>query len=370
MSPPVDPGERVGAPPAPDWRAAQPPDTALGLPAHCYVDPRFESWDRRAVLGRGWQLVAHAAQLARPGDHTLAEVAGVPLVLLRDHDGQLRAWHNVCRHRGGPLVREAGSDLRRLTCRYHGWTYGLDGVLRGAPGMRDAVGFDPACVQLPAARVRAWQGLVFACLDATVPAFDAVVAGIDERLGTRSLASLRFARRVVYELDCDWKLYVDNYLEGYHVAMVHPGLNALLDAQAYETSLAAWHSLQHSPLRSDAALYGQGEALYYFVYPNTMLNILPGRLQTNRVLPCGVGRCRVEFDYHVDDPDDAERLSRDIAFSDEVQAEDARICVEVQRAMASGSYQPGRLNPTQEKGVWHFHELLRRAYREAGVGDD
>ena len=177
---------------------------------------------------------------------------------------------------------------------------------------------------------------------------------------------MRPERRVVYRVDCDWKLYVDNYLEGYHVRCVHPGLSGLLDAQAYATTLSRWHSLQASPLDSADALYGSGEALYWFIYPNTMINLLPGRLQTNRVLPDGPGRCTVVFDYaYPPGQADPQRVAADLAFSDTVQAEDAAICAAVQRGMASGSWPPWPLNPAQEQGVWHFHELLRAAWRSA-----
>jgi choline monooxygenase len=352
------------------WLAPQAPEQALALPAHCYVGAMAAQRDRDMVLARGWQLLARTSQLARSGDHVTGDLAGVPLVLLRDEAGGLRALHNVCRHRGGPLVRCSGSGLRVLSCQYHGWTYALDGVLRGAPDMAGVPGFDPAAVRLPAARLAVWQGLVFGCLDESAPPFKAVVAGIDARLGGLDLARHVFHRRVVYDVDCDWKLYVDNYLEGYHVPKVHPGLNALLDYRSYTTTLARWHSLQFSPLESAPDLYGAGEALYYFLYPNTMLNILPGRLQTNRVLPAGEGRCRVEFDYaYAPGAWTPARIDADLAFSDAVQAEDAAICADVQRGLRSGSYQPGRLNPAREQGVHHFHELLRDAYRSSLNGD-
>jgi choline monooxygenase len=147
---------------------------------------------------------------------------------------------------------------------------------------------------------------------------------------------------------------------------VHPALNRLLDYRSYATELDEWHSLQWSPLESDPALYGNGDALYYWLWPNTMLNILPGRLQTNRVVPVGVDRCRVEFDFYYPAGDSGQARARrdaDRAFSDEVQLEDLRICEDVQRGLASGSYVAGRLNPLRESGVHHFHELLRAAYR-------
>lgn len=348
--------------------APQDPATATALPARFYVDPGMATVDRDAIFARGWQLVAHVSQLRGVGDHAVVDLAGLPVIAVRGGDGQVRVLHNVCRHRAGPIAQCDGLAAKSLRCRYHGWTYTLDGQLRSAPEMQGAAGFGMDAVRLPQLSVRIWQGLVFAAFDdATAPDFDAFVAGIDARLGAdRGLSQYGGHHRVAYEIACNWKVYVDNFLEGYHVPFVHPGLNRLLDYRSYRTELSRWHSLQWSPLDSDAALYGSGDALYYWLWPNTMLNILPGRLQTNRVVPLGVDRCQVVFDtyYATDDsPEARARRGADIQFSDGVQHEDIGICEDVQRGMASGSYVPGRLNPLRETGVHHFHELLRAAYR-------
>jgi choline monooxygenase len=346
--------------------------TALG--AHWYVDPAMAALDRRAIFDRGWQLVAHACQLQGAGDHVVADLAGLPVIAVRGGDGVVRVMHNVCRHRAGPIASCDGLAAKSLRCRYHGWTYTLDGILRSAPEMGDAVDFDPAQVRLPQLAVRTWQGLVFAAVDeAAAPTFDEFVRGIDARLGRdRGLERFGHHQRVGYDVACNWKVYVDNYLEGYHVPHIHPGLNKLLDYRSYVTETADWHSYQWSPLESGDGLYGDGDALYYWLWPNTMLNVLPGRLQTNRVVPLGVERCRVEFDfYYAPDDSGAARARRDAdrEFSDEVQLEDLAICQDVQRGLASGSYKPGRLNPLRENAVHHFHELLRRTYREAGAAE-
>ena len=342
----------------------QPLATSTALPARCYVGGDAAALDRRAVFARSWQLVAHAAQLADAGDHVVAEIAGVPLVILRGDDGELRALHNVCRHRAGPLASCDGRGAKRLRCQYHGWTYALDGRLLSAPEMGDAQDFAIDAIRLPQARVAQWRGLVFAALDGAT-SFADVVDGIDARVGAAAMHGFAFARRVAYDIDCDWKVYVDNYLEGYHVPHIHPELNRMLDYRSYVTELARWHSLQWSPLESTGDLYGNGEALYYWPWPNTTLNILPGRVQTNRVLPIAGNRCRVEFDFYYPRDADAARNERDLAFSDLVQQEDIDICERVQRGLASGSYVAGRLNPKRESGVHHFHELLREAYRAA-----
>jgi choline monooxygenase len=227
-------------------------------------------------------------------------------------------------------------------------------------------------IRLPQLAVRVWQGMVFAAADETrAPPFEVFVAGIDARIGAgRALETYGHHHRVGYDIACNWKVYVDNYLEGYHVPHVHPELNRLLDYRSYVTETAEWYSFQWSPLESGEGLYGSGDALYYWLWPNTMLNILPGRLQTNRIIPKGADRCRVEFDFYYA-PDDSEagraRREADLSFSEDVQDEDIGICEDVQRGLASGSYDAGRLNPLRENAVHHFHELLRRVYRDAAL---
>jgi choline monooxygenase len=351
----------VAAATDPAWLQPQPASTALALPAHCYGEPDFQRFERDAVFARGWQLVARTAQVTAAGDHVASEIGGVPLLIVRGDDGVLRALHNVCRHRAGPLATCDGKGARALTCKYHGWTYALDGALRGAPEMGRAPDFDVASVRLPQAHIATWRGLVFAALG-DVPAFDAWVADMEARLPAEE--TLEFAQRVIYDIACDWKVYVDNYLEGYHLPQVHPRLNALLDYRSYTTELGPWFVLQSSPLDAGNSLYGAGEALYYWLYPNTMLNVLPGRMQTNRVLPLSAGRCRVEFDFYYAPGKRADRAG-DADFSELVQQEDIAICEAVQRGLRSGSYVAGRLNPAREQGVWHFQELLRTAYRAA-----
>jgi len=348
--------------------ASQPPAQARSLAARFYVDPDMVVVDRRAIFDRAWQLVAHECQLRNAGDHVVADLGGLPVLAVRGADGVVRVFHNVCRHRAGPIAQCDGLAAKSLRCRYHGWTYTLEGQLRSAPEMGGAVGFDVADIRLPQLAVRVWQGLVFAAVDPD-PAmdFDALVRGIDARVGdARGLADYGHHHRVGYDVACNWKVYVDNYLEGYHVPHVHPALNRMLDYRSYVTEVEQWHSLQWSPLESSEGLYGSGDALYYWLWPNTMLNILPGRLQTNRIVPLGVDRCRVEFDFYYPQDDSGEARARreaDLQFSDEVQHEDLGICEDVQRGMASGSYAPGRLNPLRETAVHHFHELLRAAYR-------
>ena len=343
-------------------------EQARALDARFYTDPAWYAIEQTQIFAASWQLAAHASDLKDAGDHAVSEIAGKPVLIVRQPSGELQAFYNVCRHRAGPLALCNGKGAKALHCKYHGWSYHLDGRLRSTPEMAEAQDLDIASIRLPPVAVREWQGLVFVALDeAAAPAFSDLVAGIAERIHPQDLSAMRFVRRYVYDLDCNWKVYIDNFLEGYHLPHVHPGLSKVLDYRAYDTELSTWHSLQHSPLRDSGGAYGEGDAFYYFLYPNIMLNIVPGRLQTNRILPLGPKRCRVEFDYCYLPVDDAlARTEKDFAFSDEIQWEDIDICLAVQRGLESGSYTGGRLSPKRESGVWHFQNLLRAAYRRAG----
>jgi choline monooxygenase len=187
----------------------QPLEQASALPAHFYVGAESAERDRRHVFAHGWQLLARADQLAGAGDHVVGEIAGVPLLLVRGDDGALRALHNVCRHRAGPLALCDGRAAKRLRCHYHGWSYALDGRLLSATEMDDARDFDIASIRLPEAHVAEWRGLVFAALDPVAPLAE-VLAEVDERLGSRSLENYVFHRHYDYDMACDWKNYIDN----------------------------------------------------------------------------------------------------------------------------------------------------------------
>jgi choline monooxygenase len=332
---------------------------AHALDVGFYTNPHWHGVETGA-LRRGWQLIGHAGDLAEPGDHIVADVAGASVIVVRQADGGVAGFHNVCRHRAGPLLACSGRGATRLRCQYHGWTYGLDGRLRAAPEMAGAEDFVTAEIALAPVQVRLFQGLVFAALDPDTD-FDAVIAGIADRIAPIDMAEMRFDRRIVYDVDADWKVYIDNYLEGYHVPHVHPTLLPMLDYGEYHTDLGGWWSLQHSPVKNSGDIYGDGPMFYYFIWPNTMLNILPGRLQTNRVVPRGPGRCSVDFDFYYT-PDAQHRAAADQAVTDTVQAEDASICAAVQRNLMSGGYTAGRLSPRREAGVWQFHNWLRRTY--------
>ncbi len=337
------------------------------IPSAWYTDPRVHQLDRDAVFSTTWQYVADAHQLARRGDHIVTDVAEQPIIVVRGGDGALRAFYNVCRHRGGPLaMKDGNADM--LICKYHGWTYRLDGMLRGVPHFNRVELFDKRNYGLTPVHLAEWEGLVFVSLAERPKPLEGYLKDIRERIAPTSLGGLRFARRIDYEVRANWKVYVDNYLEGYHVPYVHPELYTLYDFDAYVTEVHDWYSVQVGPLTGDRNVYtaGGGEALYYQIFPNLMLNVVPGRLQLNVVIPIAPDRCKVMFRYYYDDvtsPAAQRRIEADIAFSDKVQQEDAEICERVQRGLGSRAYDKGRFSVRFEEGVYHFQKLLKTAYR-------
>lgn len=344
-------------------------ERASTIPSSWYVDPAFHAVDREAIFARTWQGVGRVGQVSEPGMFFTAMVADDPVIVLRDKAGVLRAFFNVCRHRGGPLATDSTGCVKALTCQYHGWTYLLDGTLRGVPRWDRVDLFDKKDYGLIPISVETWQGFVFVNLDPSAAPLMTTMAGVAERIAPMRLDELAFARRVDYEVACNWKVYVDNFLEGYHVPYVHPELMKIYDFKQYTTDVSEEWSVQWSPLAPGDAPYDirPGDKAYYFcVFPNFMLNILPGRLQTNLVVPIGHDRCRVEFGFHYRDvTGDAARkaIADDLDYSDKVQREDIDICELVQRGLSSRAYDRGRFSVDAEAGVHHFQDRVKRAYR-------
>jgi choline monooxygenase len=346
-----------------------PIERAETIPSSWYTEPIFHGFDNDAIFARTWQCVGFVEKAQKPGEHFVAEVAGNPIIVVRGQDTKLRAFYNVCRHRGGPIAIEDGC-AKALQCKYHGWTYMLDGSLRGVPEFDRVELFDKKDYGLIPVNLESWEGLLFVNLEDSPQPLAGYFDGIVERIAPINLASKKFSKRIVYELNCNWKVYVDNYLEGYHLPYVHPELCNLWDYLNYVTETHRFYSLQYSPFSAKDNLYqsSDGQAFYYFVFPNFMLNILPGRLQTNVIVPLAHNRTRVIFDYFYDDVDSPAAkkiIADDIEYSDRVQKEDMEICEHVQKGLESRAYDRGRFSVKCEQGVYHFQTLLKEFYRNA-----
>jgi choline monooxygenase len=328
------------------------------LPASWYGDPEIHERERRAVFGSEWLFVGSRASLREPGDYVATEIAGWPLVALVDDDGTLRAHHNVCRHRAGPLVPDGRGRVPSLVCRYHGWAYGLDGELRSARDFGESV--DCAAVALRPARVDTWRGLVFVNLETEDPA-----PGLIDSLGTFVEACEEFpiesfvpAAQSEHALECNWKTYADNYLEGYHIPLVHPALNKEIDAKRYRVDVDERHRwVMHSAPARDGAL-NLGRWLWR--WPNLAVNLYAEGMNVECYDPLGPSRTRVRYAFAFADPDAASNAETE-RLSAATLAEDKAICEAVQRNLDSGAYDVGLLSPRHEQGVAAFQRWLSEA---------
>jgi len=326
---------------------------ARALNPDFYVKTEIYKHEMKTILPSGWQVVAPADRLSGIGDVISRQLGDIPIVIVRSKSGQLNGFYNICPHRAGPLATCDARGTKRLRC---------GGQLKSATEMDKAEDFDWKNIRLSPIGVKEWNGLIFARAGDGLN-FETVFDGIDDVVGDK-LNGMTHHTLIVYDVHANWKVYVDNFLEGYHLPFVHPDLTQVVDYSLYKTDLGKYWSLQRSPVDADVGAYGAGEALYYFIYPNTMLNIMPGRLQTNRVIPVDINSCKVEFDFYYA-PGVEFRAQEDIEFSNQVQEEDRLICEHVQKGLTSGVYKPGRLSPSREEGVWHWQNILRDAYQAA-----
>ena len=343
------------------------PARSWSLPATFYTDPAVFARERERIFSATWQPVGHVARAARPGDFFTVEWCGEPLLIVRDSEGKLRAFYNICRHRAGPPAEGCG-NRKLFRCGYHGWTYGLDGSLINAPEFEGVEGFCARDFGLTPVAVDEWMNLIFVHLDANPEPLLASLGELPAQAQRFGFERMKFFERRTYDMKCNWKTYVDNYLEGYHLPSVHPGLNRELDYSCYIVEPHSSYVRQFSPIRSvqtgDVTPRRYQEARedlttdYFWIFPNWMLNCYPDNVSFNLVLPLETERTLAIFDWYLPESNlESEAARASVQFSDEIQIEDVRICETVQNNFHSRSYDRGRYSVKQEKGVHAFHRM-------------
>jgi choline monooxygenase len=346
---------------------------AWTLPALVYTDAGVFAAEREKIFSRTWQVVGHASQVANPGDYFTTELVGEPLVFVRGLDGTLRGFYNVCRHRAGPPAEGCGSR-KLFRCGYHGWTYGLDGALISATEIEGVEGFCPEDFALKPVRTEEWFNFVFANLDPEARPLRESLGELPKQAEKFPFAEMKLFERRTYDMKCNWKTYVDNYLEGYHLPSVHPGLNRELDYNAYVVEPYRGHVRQFSPIRGaqpgDATprrYQSAREGLttdYFWIFPNWMLNCYPDNVSLNVVLPVEPERSLAIFEWYLPEKDHTTPAAKaSVDFSDQIQIEDVGICERVQKNLRSRSYSRGRFSVKQEKGVHAFHRMYAECMR-------
>lgn len=345
------------------------------LPAEWYTDPEIFARERERIFRRAWQYAGLTEQLSQPGDFLTATLGDVPVVLTRAANGALRAFANVCRHRGSLLVHEACGNRTSLQCRYHAWTYNLDGTLRAAPGMKDEPGFDPDAYPLVTLPVETWGPFVFVNPDREAAPLTSVLGALPELTATSGIRLDALRRRVrrTYDIAANWKVVVDNYLECYHCPVAHKGFTSLIDVNDYEVTEYEWFSTQGGAL-TEAARAGKTAGLYdvrgdvtagfyAYLWPNFTINIYPGpgNVSLNLFVPLETHRTLAIYDYCFVDEVSAEEERDFVRFIDQVQEEDVALCESVQRGLRSGYFDQGKLMLRRENALRHFQKLIYRA---------
>jgi choline monooxygenase len=340
---------------------------ASTIPAAWYVDPRIAELERLNAFSKTWQLVARTDQLEASGQFIATTVAGEPIVVVRGNDGVLRAFYNVCRHHAAAVVTQACGVASLLHCPYHGWNYGLDGSLKGMPEFEGVENFDRSQNGLVPIRVETWECFVFVNLDHSAASLLEFLGGLVKRVAPLGLSKLHYFDRRTYNIACNWKVFVDNYLDGgYHVPHLHKGLNSVLDYKQYTIENEDRYCLQSSPMVSSTEDAATGStrkgdrAWYFWQHPNLMINCYAGYMDTNLVIPIDVDHCRVIFDFYFADVSEAARAynEQSVNVGNRVQEEDLGICEDVQRGLKSRAYRAGRLSVRREAGEQLFHRLL------------
>jgi choline monooxygenase len=345
----------------------RPIEEAETIPARWFTSPGMHEVDREDLLAKSWLYIGHESQLPKRGDYFVDSILGRPILVVKNLNDEIICFSNVCRHRGGPLATASGSS-RVLRCAYHAWSYNLDGQLMGAPKFDGVKNFEQQQCRLPRYRMENSDGFLFVNFSGDAVPLKEHLGGISETIHPIDLRAMRFQKRVVYEVKSNWKVYIDNYMEGYHIQSIHPKLAKILDVSGYKTVIEENKVLQYGPLASeDNPYHTGGGAFYYQIFPNLMLNIMPGRVQVNSILPIDADRCLTVFDLYLSETDPqklGQRLRDDLEVSDLVQKEDIDICERVQEGLKSGSYNKGRICVSEELGVWAFQNNLRKAYQD------
>jgi len=331
------------------------------LPSRYYVEEKFFKRDCVGIVNRGWNLVGSTNSLKNRGDYFTARVGLENFVILNSGE-KITGFVNVCRHRAGPLAFGSG-NLQKFQCKYHGWTYDMAGQLINTPEFQGVEDFQKENCRLPKISIGVLGSFIFASLDPKMTFED--FCGDLLKEDVFGSAPDKFLERD-FSVNCNWKVYVDNYLEGYHLPTVHKGLFSELDYSKYQTKTFKWFSEQIAPTKRSASIYTSRDsgARYFWLFPNTMFNIYEGIVQTNMVLPISHDRCVVRFSWYGKSDKISAHNDTMVHFSDEIQEEDRLICEQVQQNLNSQTYISGRYSLKRENGVHHFHHLISGCYAQ------
>jgi choline monooxygenase len=342
------------------------------LPWSWYEDPAVARRERDLIFRRAWQYAGRRDQLTAPGSYFATQVGGLPVVVTRDREDVVRAFANVCRHRGA-LVASGAAERGTLQCPYHAWTYGLDGGLRAAPRAQDDPGIDRDELGLVPMAAGSWGPFVFVNPDADAPPLAEALGDLPEIVREHGLDvdALVFHHRAEYEVRANWKVAIENYLECYHCRLNHPGLVAVIDDRRLRIDAAGLRASQFNPAEAQALAGeapldiagGVAEGQFHLLFPALKFNVYPGpaNLSLGPVWPTGPDRCRGYLDYWFAPGAEPAWIEAMTAFDDQVGAEDVGLVEAVQAGAGSGLVAEGRLLAHDEQLIARFQAYVRDA---------
>jgi glycine betaine catabolism A len=360
----------------------------MNLPAAAYTDALVLRWEMEHFFDGSWVCVGRSEDLRYAGDRRAVRLGHERILVVRDESGELRAFYNVCRHRGHELmaVGETASG-RFVRCPYHAWAYGLDGELRGAPGFGKSDGFDKADYPLVPVRIAEWQGWVFANASGEAVPFEEHVGNLGDMIGNHGAGELVTAARQDYEVEANWKILVENYHECYHCPSIHPELCKVSPPKSGEDheSRGAWvgGSMELEDHAETMSLTGESfaprlpllaagqerEVYYYQIFPNLLISPHPDYVMTHRLTPVAPDRTHVECEW-LFSREAVETEGFDPSYATEfwhiTNGQDWRACEAVQRGVSSRGYRQGPLSP-EESTVGKFVAMVARGYLEGRV---
>ena len=357
------------------------PARAHSLNAEAYTDPRWHGIDREAIIAKTWQWLCHAEKLRAPGSYVTAEIAGRPVCAVRDSNGELRAFYNVCKHRAHELLRGEG-EVTRIMCPYHAWVYDLTGQLRRAPETENLVDFSPADICLDQVRIEEFCGFVYLNLDPDAAPLADVTGDLatEIRHWAPDIDRLTFAHRLTYDIKSNWKNVVDNFLECYHCPTAHKDFCTLVDMDTYKVTTHGIYSshMAEAGKQSNSA-YAVDNATVkdhavWWLWPNTCIMRYPGRgnMIIMHIVPVAHDRTFETYDFFLEEPTpNAAELDAIRYIDDVLQVEDIGLVESVQRGMATPAFTQGRIvhdpagSGKSEHAVHHFHGLVLDAYSAA-----
>ena len=338
------------------------------LPWGWYSDPSVLGLEQERIFGRLWQYAGHTGQVGEPGSFTATKVGRLPVVLVRDRDGVLRAFLNVCRHRGS-LICDGSGRRETMQCPYHAWTYALDGSLVAAPRADREPGFDQEGLGLVPMQVETWGPFVFVNPDLDAGPLTELLGELPDLLAADGvdLHGLAFHSRAESEYEANWKICIENYLECYHCSVAHPSFSKAIDVAPDAYSLETRPALlsQFGPPRNGGGgIYdARGEIArgqFHFLFPNTAINVMPGRpnLSIGPIIPLTAERTYRYLDYFFAPDTDEAWIADYVALDNQVGAEDRNLVERVHAGMRTGALDHGALLPVSERLIAEFQSLV------------